>query len=84
MGEVYRARDPRLNRDVAIKTLRASSLADSDGRNRFTQEARAVSALSHPNIVTRFPVTGLCGSGTSGDSSRTEGGHPRPAARVER
>ena len=52
MGEVYRARDPRLDRDVAIKILRASVLLDPDWRARFTHEAKAVSALSHPHIVT--------------------------------
>ena len=52
MGEVYRARDPRLDRDVAIKILSASLLRDPGSRARFTQEARAVSALNHPNIVT--------------------------------
>ena len=61
MGEVYRARDPRLNRDVAIKILRASALGDSDWRIRFDHEARAVSALSHPNIVTMHDI------GTEGD-----------------
>jgi Tol biopolymer transport system component len=52
MGEVYRARDPRLGREVAIKVLPADRMADEDRRRRFVQEARAASALSHPNIVT--------------------------------
>lgn len=52
MGTVYRARDPRLGRDVAIKVLRPEVMADPDRRHRFQQEAQAVSALSHPNIVT--------------------------------
>jgi eukaryotic-like serine/threonine-protein kinase len=52
MGEVYRARDPRLGRDVAIKVLPADRLADPSRRSRFIQEARAASALNHPNIVT--------------------------------
>jgi Tol biopolymer transport system component len=52
MGEVYRARDPRLGRDVAIKVLPAERMADESRRRRFVQEARAASALSHPNIVT--------------------------------
>jgi len=51
MGEVYRARDTRLGRDVAIKVLPARMLADGDARMRFEQEARAVAALSHPNIL---------------------------------
>jgi len=52
MGEVYRARDPRLAREVAIKVLPAERMADETRRQRFVQEARAASALNHPNIVT--------------------------------
>ena len=52
MGEVYRARDLRLGRDVAIKILPADRLADQDRRRRFVREAQAASALNHPHIVT--------------------------------
>ena len=52
MGEVYRARDPRLNRDVAIKVLPADRVSDEDRRRRFVQEAHAASALNHPHIIT--------------------------------
>ena len=52
MGEVYRARDARLGRDVAIKVLPADRLSDEVQRVRFVREARAASALDHPNIVT--------------------------------
>src|SRR2546421_977392 len=56
MGEVYRARDARLNREVAIKVLPASLADDADRLLRFAQEAKAASALNHPNIITIHEV----------------------------
>ncbi len=52
MGEVYRARDTRLGRDVAIKVLRPELGRQPERVWRFSQEARAASALNHPNIIT--------------------------------
>jgi len=54
MGEVYRARDAKLGRDVAIKVLPERLAADADALSRFDREARAVAALSHPNILSIF------------------------------
>jgi TolB-like protein/Flp pilus assembly protein TadD len=51
MGEVYRARDTKLDRDVAVKVLPASVANDADALSRFEREAKAVAALSHPNIL---------------------------------
>src|SRR5205823_7841574 len=51
MGEVYRARDVQLHRDVAVKILPAAVVGDPDRRERFVQEARAASALEHPHIA---------------------------------
>jgi len=61
MGQVYRARDQRLARDVALKTLPPDYASDPAFRQRFAQEARAVAALNHPNIVAVYDV------GTQGD-----------------
>src|SRR3984885_14263621 len=56
MGEVYRARDLRLGRDVALKILPESFARDADRLRRFEQEARAVAALNHPNILAVFDI----------------------------
>src|SRR5437899_11319036 len=52
MGEVFRARDTRLNRDVAVKVLPKDFVADADRLRRFEQEAKTLAALNHPNILT--------------------------------
>src|SRR5262245_30945645 len=62
MGEVYRARDTRLNREVAIKLLPASCATDADRLSRFTQEALATSSLNHPNILTIFDIGSFNGA----------------------
>jgi eukaryotic-like serine/threonine-protein kinase len=56
MGEVYRARDTKLNRDVALKVLPGAFALDPDRLARFRQEARAVATLNHPHIVTIFSI----------------------------
>jgi serine/threonine protein kinase len=61
MGEVYRARDPRLGREIAIKVLPTEFASDPERLKRFEREARAASALSHPNIITVYDV-GTAGS----------------------
>jgi Tol biopolymer transport system component len=81
MGEVYRARDTRLNRDVAVKVLPAAVANDPDRRARFEREAQAVAALSHPNILaifdagvsdgTAYAVTELLDGATLRESLRT-------------
>ncbi len=89
MGEVYRARDHQLHRDVALKVLPAAFSNDTDRRRRFEQEARAAGSLNHPNILAVHDV------GTEGTSSYivTEllegetlrermGGHPMPARKA--
>jgi eukaryotic-like serine/threonine-protein kinase len=62
MGEVYRAKDARLDRTVAIKILPASFSADPDRMQRFAQEARAAAALNHPNILSIFDIGNQKGS----------------------
>ena len=62
MGEVYRARDPRLDREVAIKVLPADHVGDDDRRRRFFQEAKAASALNHPHIITIHEIESANGT----------------------
>ena len=73
MGEVYRARDTRLDRSVAIKVLLAEFAADPDYRERFEREARAISRLSHPHICVLHDI-----------GRATVGGHGDHGENVER
>src|SRR5262245_16733747 len=54
MGEVFRARDTRLNRDVAVKVLPSDLIINADRLRRFEQEAKTLAALNHPSILTVF------------------------------
>ena len=72
MGEVYRAHDSRLHREVAVKILPAHVADDPDRRARFDRESRAVAALSHPNILAIFDV-GVAGSVTYAVTELLEG-----------
>src|SRR5438067_7731511 len=56
MGEVFRARDPRIGRDVAIKVLHAAFAASDDRLRRFEQEARTAGSLNHPHLVTIYDI----------------------------
>jgi len=61
MGAVYCAHDTRLDRRVALKVLPPEHFADPDGKLRLMREARAASALNHPNIVTVYEISSDCG-----------------------
>ena len=89
MGEVYRARDDRLARDVAVKILPAAFSHDDDRLRRFQQEARAAGQLSHPNIMAVYDVGEHDGSPylvcelLEGDTLRRRiDGHPVPARKA--
>src|SRR4029078_4618205 len=65
-GEVYRARDTRLNREVAVKIVSADVAADPERRSRFEREARTIAALTHPHICTLSDVGGQSSATGSG------------------
>ena len=88
MGVVYRAIDTRLNRTVALKVIAPDVIADPHRKRRFVREARAASALSHPNIVTVYDIGEIDGVDfiamelVSGQSARPADSQRRPAARA--
>ena len=65
MGEVYKAKDTRLDRTVAIKILAAGLSSSPEIKQRFEREARAASAINHPNIVTVYEVGNFEGRKTA-------------------
>ncbi len=78
MGEVYRARDPRLNRDVAIKVLPTALAADAERLRRFEQEAHAAAALNHPNILATYDVGVFDRGEPQGSSGLAQAGSSSP------
>src|SRR5689334_12183984 len=90
MGEVYRARDTRLERDVALKILPHELGRDPERVRRFEQEARATAALSHPNILAVYDIGQGSGDGLmfvasellEGQTLRDALAHPVTAARA--
>ena len=80
MGEVFRARDTRLEREVALKVLPTSVSGDADRLLRFEQEARATAALNHPNILVVYDIGADAGVSMSSRAAR----RPDAAARCWR
>ncbi|MBA3640495.1 MAG: protein kinase [Acidobacteriota bacterium] len=65
MGEVYRARDPRLNREVAVKALPASAARDAERVGRFEREAQILAALNHPHIAALYGIKDVASADAS-------------------
>ena len=91
MGEVYRAHDTRLHREVAIKVLPSMTANDPDRIVRFEQEARATAALNHPNIVALYDIGNDRGTAyvvsellTGGTLRERIAAGPMPVRKVER
>ena len=78
MGEVYRARDTRLGREVAIKVLPAGLTQDPERLRRFAQEARYAAAVRHENVVTIFAVRHVSG----GVGKRIVASGPTPSPKM--
>src|SRR4051794_6700669 len=89
MGEVYRARDPKINREVAIKVLPPDFSLDAERLRRFEQEAQAAGALNHPNVLAIYDVETSDGHPyvvselLNGETLREQmGGTPMPVRRA--
>ena len=82
MGEVYRARDTKLNRDVAIKVLPDEFAADADRLARFSREAQVLASLNHPNIAAIYGIesNALVMELVDGEDLSAIIGHSAPAA----
>ena len=85
MGEVYRARDARLGRDVAIKLIAEKFAADQSRLRRFEQEARAAGQINHPNILAVYDIGSHAAPPTSSERAQRAAlspvrKRPRPAA----
>jgi eukaryotic-like serine/threonine-protein kinase len=75
MGQVYRARDTKLNRDVALKILPDAFASDSDRLARFTREAQTLAVLNHPNIAHIHGLEEVAASAGSGPDGSPGAGH---------
>src|SRR4029434_6733273 len=94
MGEVFRARDTRLNRDVAVKVLPKDFVSDADRLRRFEQEAKTLAALNHPNVLTihdagvhegaPYLVSELLEGRTLREEMNRSGAVPAPSAVADR
>ncbi|PIR18396.1 MAG: serine/threonine protein kinase, partial [Elusimicrobia bacterium CG11_big_fil_rev_8_21_14_0_20_64_6] len=82
MGIVYRARDTKLDRDVALKVLPASALTSEDDRARFYREAKAAAALNHPNIAAIHQIDEAIPEDAEGRPTAASDG-PRPFIAME-
>ena len=71
MGEVYRATDTKLNRDVALKVLPEAFASDQERMARFSREAQVLASLNHPNIAAIYGLGSFC---RAGEGSRLSGG----------
>ena len=82
MGEVYRARDSRLDRDVAIKILPSAFAGDGERQVRFEREARTLASLNHPHIAQTYGIEEVPAISSTGPASPVWTVMPRPRRRA--